>query len=242
MSARGSKAQPDSKVIVVTGASRGLGRGLVDHYLGRGAIVVGCSRTPPTNSGLPDGYEHHIADVGDPNAIRAVFDTVRSRYGRLDALINNAGIASMNHVLLTSDSMVESVFRTNVFGCFAATQAAARVMRATGGRIVNVVSVAVPLKLAGEAAYVSSKAAVVSLTEVTARELAPFGITVNAVGPAPIDTDLVRNVPAEALDRLVAQLPISRYSTVEDVANVVDFFLDDRSDAVTGQVVFLGGA
>jgi 3-oxoacyl-[acyl-carrier protein] reductase len=157
-------------------------------------------------------------------------------------LLNNAGIASMNHVLLTSDDKVAEIFRTNVFGCFAASQAGARLMRGDGGRIVNVVTVAVPLKLAGEAAYVASKAAVISLTEVMARELAPFRITVNAVGPGPIATDLTRNVPQDALDRLISTLPIARYTTIDDVTNVVDFLVDDRSDAITGQVIFLGGA
>jgi 3-oxoacyl-[acyl-carrier protein] reductase len=109
------------------------------------------------------------------------------------------------------------------------------------GRIVNVTTVAVPLKLAGEAIYVASKAAVLSLTEVLARELAPFGITVNAVGPVPIATDLVRSVPREKIEQLVARQAIPRLGTCEDVANVVDFYLRKESGFITGQQLCLGG-
>jgi 3-oxoacyl-[acyl-carrier protein] reductase len=115
-------------------------------------------------------------------------------------------------------------------------------MRATGGgRIVNVSTVAVPLRLEGEAIYAASKAAVETMTRILARELAPLGITCNAVGPTPIETDLIRNVPREKIDRLIASQAIHRLGQPRDVANVVDFFLRPESDFVTGQVVYLGG-
>jgi 3-oxoacyl-[acyl-carrier protein] reductase len=110
-----------------------------------------------------------------------------------------------------------------------------------GGRIVNFTTVAVPLALEGEAAYVASKAAVESLTRVLARELGPFGIRVNAVGPTPVETDLIRAVPKEKIDALLARQVLPRMGTPEDVARVVDFFLSPASDFVTGQVIYLGG-
>ncbi|NNL30780.1 MAG: SDR family oxidoreductase, partial [Gemmatimonadetes bacterium] len=109
------------------------------------------------------------------------------------------------------------------------------------GRIVNFSTVAVPLALEGEAAYAASKAAVESLTRVLAKELGSMGITVNAVGPTPIDTDLVRGVPEEKIQALVARQAIGRLGRYEDVTNVVDFYLRPESSFVTGQVVYLGG-
>ena len=131
-----------------------------------------------------------------------------------------------------------------MFGTFLFCREAARLMSAKaprGGRIVNFATVATPLKLEGEAAYAASKAAVVTLTEVLAREFAPFGITVNAVGPTPIETDLIKSVPRAKMDALIARQAIPRMGTMDDVANVIDFFLRPESDFVTGQVVYLGG-
>ena len=109
------------------------------------------------------------------------------------------------------------------------------------GRIVNIASVAVPLKLEGEAAYVASKAAVISLTEVLARELAPSGITANVVGPVPVLTDLIRSVPRDKIDELISRQAIRRLGTFEDIANVIDFYLRKESEFITGQSLFLGG-
>lgn len=227
-------------VTLITGTRAGIGRFLAAHYHRAGHQVIGCSRSAPDWS--LEGYEHHALDVSDEKAVKAMFADIRRRHGRLDHLINNAGIASMNHSLLTPVSTVQGVLATNVVGTFLASREAAKLMRPRKfGRIVNFTTVAVPLKLAGEAAYVASKAAVLSLTQVLAREFAEFGITVNAVGPVPIETDLIRAVPKEKIDRLLAQQAIRRCGTFEDVANVVDFFLRRESDFVTGQNLYLGG-
>ena len=168
---------------------------------------------------------------------------MRRSFGRLDVLINNAGVAAMNHALLTPMDTVERVLGTNVAGTFLLCREAAKLMqRRKFGRIVNFATVATPFKLEGEAIYAASKAAVVTLTHVLARELADYGITVNAVGPTPIETDLIRNVPSEKIDRLIARQAIRRLGEFRDVANVIDFFLRPESDFVTGQVIYLGGA
>ena len=109
------------------------------------------------------------------------------------------------------------------------------------GRIVNFSTIAVPMHLEGEAIYAASKSAVVSFTQVIARELAGFGITCNIVGPTPIETDLIRGVPPEKIERLVNSLAIKRLGRFEDVANVIDFFVRPESEAVTGQIIYLGG-
>jgi len=227
-------------VTLITGTRKGIGRHLVGHYVKQGHRVVGCSRSP-IDWTLP-GYCHHVLDIADDAAARQLFAGISREFGRLDHLINNAGVAAMNHAMLTPASTVEKLLRTNVLGSFVFCREAAKLMsRARFGRIVNVTTVAVALKLEGEAAYVASKAAVLALTEVLAREFAEFGITVNAVGPTPIDTDLIRAVPKEKIDRLVARQAIHRLGTFEDVTNVIDFFLKPESGFVTGQNLFLGG-
>jgi 3-oxoacyl-[acyl-carrier protein] reductase len=227
-------------VVLITGTRKGIGRYLAEYYLDRGYRVVGCSRA---ESDLEhDRYQHHCVDVEDEKGATALVRGVAKEFGKLDVLINNAGIASMNHVMLTPLSTVKRVFATNVFGTFIFCREAARVMmKQRWGRIVNFATVARPLKLEGEAAYAASKAAVESFTEVLARELATFGITVNAVGPTPVKTDLIRGVSDEKIRALINTQAIKRLGEYRDVSNVVDFFIRPESDFVTGQVIFLGG-
>jgi 3-oxoacyl-[acyl-carrier protein] reductase len=229
-----------SPVTFITGTRKGIGKYLAQHYVKQGHRVIGCSRSEIEWS--LDGYTHCIADVSDEPSIKKIFAGIRKTYGRLDHLINNAGIASMNHSLLTPLTSVHNILNTNVIGTFLCCREAAKLMKLHNyGRVVNFTTVAVPLKLAGEATYVASKGAVLSLTEVLAQEFAEFGITVNAIGPVPIATDLIRAVPKEKIDQLLARQAISRLGTFEDVTNVVDFFLKKESDFVTGQRLFLGG-
>lgn len=228
------------KTIVITGTRKGIGRYLSEVFLDRGWRVVGCSRGASDLS--HDDYDHYELDVSDEKAVVAMMQAVRRSHGRVDALLNNAGIASMNHALLTPGATIERIFQTNVFGTFLFCREAAKLMaRKKSGRIVNFATVATPLKLEGEAAYAASKAAVVSLTEVLAREVAPMGITVNAVGPTPVPTDLVGAVPEEKMTALIQRQAIWRYGTMEDVLNVCDFYLQDSSDFITGQTLYLGG-
>ncbi|MBD2544111.1 SDR family NAD(P)-dependent oxidoreductase [Planktothricoides raciborskii] len=230
----------DHPITLITGTRKGIGKFLAEHYVAQGHHVIGCSRGEI--DWKLDGYIHYVADVADEKAVQAIFADLRQTYGRLDHLINNAGMASMNHSLLTPVATVHKLLDTNFVGTFLFCREAAKLMKKNKyGRIVNFTTIAVPLKLAGEAIYVASKAAVLSLTEVLAREFAEFGITVNSVGPVPIETDLIRAVPKEKIDQLLAKQAIHRLGTCEDVANVIDFYLKKESGLVTGQNLFLGG-
>lgn len=230
----------EQRVTLITGTRKGMGRRFAEHYLSRGHTVVGCSRGEASIS-APE-YHHHIVDVSTEKDVKKLFASIRSQFGRLDHLLNNAGVASLNHALLTPVDTVKRIFDTNTVGTFLFCREAAKLMQKRRfGRIVNFISVAAPLRLEGEAVYAASKAAVLSFTQILAREFADFGITVNAVGPTPIATDLIAGVPKDKIENLIHRQAIHRLGTVEDVINIVDFFLRKESDFVTGQDLYLGG-
>jgi len=229
-----------SQIMLITGTRKGIGRYLVQYYVDKGFQVIGCSRNAVDYAF--DNYQHFCLDVADESKVKGMFAEVRKKYGQLDVLINNAGIASMNHMLLTPLKTVQNILNTNVIGTFLFSREAAKLMKRNHyGRIVNFATVATPLKLEGEAIYAASKAAIVSLTEILAKELAEMGITVNAVGPTPVETDLIRSVPQEKIDALLSQQSIHRLGEFRDISNVIDFFICPESNFVTGQVIFLGG-
>ncbi len=228
------------EVMLITGTRKGIGKFLVEYYVDKGYKVIGCSRSPAEYSF--EDYQHFCVDVADESAVKEMFVNIRRSYARLDILINNAGIASMNHLLLTPVRTARNILETNIMGTFLFCREAAKLMMRNGcGRIVNFATVATPLKLEGEAMYAASKAAIVSLTEVAARELAEFGITVNAVGPTPVKTDLIRSVPEEKMNNLIQRQAIQRVGEFQDISNVIDFFISYKSDFITGQVLYMGG-
>jgi len=230
----------EQKVFLITGSSRGIGRELCEYYLNLGHRVAGCSRS---SSDLDHtGYTHFSFDVSDEKAVKNMVRETIKKYKHIDVLLNNAGIASMNPLMLTPYKTAISIFNTNFFGTFLFIREVGKAMiRQKKGRIVNFSTVATPLRLEGEAIYAASKASVVSLTEIAARELAPHFITVNAIGPTPTPTDLIRSVPKDKMDSLVNLQAVKRLGTIQDITNVIDFFVDEKSDFITGQTIYLGG-
>lgn len=226
--------------LLITGTSKGIGLHLARHYLAAGWRVAGCSRGAPALE-HPD-YSHHQMDVSDEAAVVRMVREVARVAGGIDALINNAGIAAMNHVLTTPGNTAAGIMGTNFTGSFLFLREAAKVMmRRKAGRIINFTTVAVPLQLEGEAVYAASKAAVETLTRIAARELGASNITVNAIGPSPILTDLIKAVPESKIKALLARQALPRLGTFDDVTNVTDFLLAERSAGITGQVIYLGG-
>lgn len=228
------------RVIVITGTRKGIGKSLSEFFLTNGDFVIGCSRGE--SSIEHKNYEHFELDVADEKSVVAMISSVRKKYRKIDVLINNAGIASMNHIITTPYQTVKNIFQTNVFGTFLFVREVSKVMiKHKFGRIVNFSTVATPLRLEGEAIYAASKAAIINFTEISSRELAMFGITVNGIGPTPVPTDLIKNVPKNKIDSLLERQAIKRLGNFDDMLNVINFFIDAKSDFITGQIVNLGG-
>lgn len=228
------------RIIIITGTRKGIGKYLAEHYLAEGDYVCGCSRRECDIK--HERYSHTRLDVSDETAVIEFVRNVYKEYKRIDILINNAGMASMNHVLLTPKATAERVFNTNFMGTFLMSRECAKYMiKKKQGRIINYSTVAVALNLQGELVYSSSKAAIEQLTRILAGEIGESGVTVNAVGPTPVDTDLIKNVPANKIEELKSRQCIKRLGTFEDVKNVIDFYLKPESNFITGQTIYLGG-
>lgn len=229
-----------SETIVITGTSRGIGLQLVHTFLDRGWRVFGCSRGPSDVS--HSNYQHFELDVADEKAVVNMFGAVRRAGRPLYALLNNAGSASMNHVLTTPVETMEKLFRVNTLGTMICTREAAKMMvLKRRGRIINFGSVACSYALEGEAVYVATKAAVEAYTRVVARELGEYGVTVNAISPNPVKTDLIAGVPEAKMTALVNRQSIKRYGEYLDILQVIDFLLHPDTTFTTGQTIYLGG-
>jgi len=230
----------DRPVMLITGTRKGIGRHLAETYVQRGYLVEGCSRGEASFEA--EGYVHTSLDISDEKSVKSWITAIARRHGRIDCVLNNAAIASMNHVLLTPASTANRMFAVNVTATMLVCRDAAKVMmRRRYGRIINFTTIVDPIGLAGEAIYAASKSAVVTFTRILAFELGAWGITCNSFGATPIMTDMIRNVPKAKIDAVVNGLAIKRLGTLEDCVNVCDFFLNPASDNITAQVVYLGG-
>lgn len=227
-------------IIVVTGSRKGIGRYLCEQYLTEGHTVVGCSREKSDLS--HQLYRHFEVDVTDEKQVHRFAKAVRKEYGHVDVLINNAGAASMNHFMMTPLDTAKRLMELNYLAALCAIKEFMGCLRKSGnGRVVNFSTVAVPLNLEGELAYASSKAAIEEMTRIMAKEASVYGVTVNAVGPTPVHTDLTAKVPEEKMEKLLDEQAIHRWGEIRDIKNVIDFYIRPESDFITGQVLYLGG-
>lgn len=228
------------KVVIITGTRKGIGRSLANYFLNQGDYVFGCSRRKSDIN--HKNYVHHILDVSDEKKVIKMIREVYKKHKKIDILLNNAGVASMNHTFTTPYSTAQKIFNTNFFGTFLMCREVGKFMlKNKSGKIINFSTVAVPLNLEGEMVYSASKAAVEQLTRVLAEEIGSFGITVNAIGPTPVQTDLIKNVPESKIDSLISSQSIKRMGQFEDILNLINFFISEQSDFINGQVIYLGG-
>jgi 3-oxoacyl-[acyl-carrier protein] reductase len=239
----------DGRVAIVTGGSRGIGGAIAALLAEHGAAVVVSGRDAARLQHAVQQLEERgasvhgvVADAGKREDADRLVETAKERYGRLDLLVNNAGITRDGLLIRMKDDDWDRVMDTNLRGAFLMTRAAAKVMaRQRSGRIVNIASTAGVMGNAGQVNYSAAKAGLIGLTKATARELAHWGILVNAVAPGLIETDMTAAIPAEAREGLLAQVPLKRMGTAREVAEMVGFLAGDGAAYVTGQVFHVNG-
>lgn len=237
----------DDKVAVVTGGSRGIGQSISTTLSRAGAYVVVADIVPSeeTLKLIVDSGgkgETKCFDVSDEDAAQDAIREVAKRLGRLDILVNNAGIALDQLLLRVSAESLRRTFAVNVDGAVFCTKAAIRtMMRAERGRIINLASVVAELGNPGQTAYSASKAAIIGLTKTWAREYAQRNITVNAVAPGFIDTEMTQRLPDEVKTWILGQTPLARIGKPEEVAAAVAFLCSEEASYITGQVIRVNG-
>jgi 3-oxoacyl-[acyl-carrier protein] reductase len=237
------------KVVLVTGSSRGIGAEMIKAFGGRGAQSVVNYVSNPDGTNKTDATKVAAAlkeplviecDVTKPEQVDAMMKQIQERHGGLDVLVNNSGIIRDRTMKKMSLEEFESVLRVNVTGTFNVTKAATAVLR-NNGRVINLSSVSGQMGLFGQANYSSSKAAIIALTKVSARELARQNITVNAIAPGFIDVGMSKGMPDEVTENFKKQLPLGRLGDVEEIVNAALFLASPMASYITGHVLNVNG-
>lgn len=249
-------AENNEGVVVVTGGSRGIGRAICQELAGPGAKIFFNYFSP----GNPEAEEAAAnetielltkagasatgicANVAVQSEVTEFFNKVMAQAGRVDVLVNNAGITRDNLLVRMKEEEWDSVMSVNLKGPFLCSQVVAKIMmKQRSGRIINIASVVGVIGNFGQANYVTSKAGIIGLTKTTAKELAPRGVTVNAVAPGFIETDMTAVLSEKAREAMLSLVPLKRPGQPEDVADAVAFLASDKASYLTGQVLHVSG-
>ena len=238
------------RAVVVTGGSRGIGRAICEAFAGPDTLVLfnynrAADEAEKTRALVAAAGGEAVGlqmDVSAESQVQAFFDEVISRAGRIDVLVNNAGVTRDGLIVRMKSEHWDTVLDTNLKGAFNCTKLAAKaMMKQRYGRIVNITSVVGAAGNPGQANYVAAKAGLIGLTKAVARELAPRGITANAVAPGFVETDMTRELPEKTRSAMLTQIPLGRPADVAEVAAAVSFLASDQAAYITGQVLHVNG-
>lgn len=233
-----------NKIILITGASRGVGLEITKHFIEQGATVIGLSRGD--SSFEHEQYSHFPVDIGDPESIINCFKKeIGKLFKRIDIVINNAAVMTSQYSMIMPIKNAVDMVNVNLLGVFFVSREAAKLMRGKEhGRIINIGSMAVSLEPIGDSIYAATKAGISSLANVMAKELSSMNITCNTLAITAIETDMLNSHSATAqvkIKEIIGGLPIPRMANADDILNVIDFFAADRSSYITAQTIYLGG-
>ena len=238
------------KVILITGASRGIGRATALLLAGQGAkVIVNYNKSEREAEEVismirEKGKEAILvkANVANEEEVKEMFSEIKEKFGRIDVLVNNAGIMRSNLLLMTRTDEFDEIIETNCKGVFLCMRAATKMMmKKMSGKIINISSIVGTNGNSGQMVYAGSKAFLIGLTKSAAKELGMYGITVNAVAPGLIDTDMTKDLNEDIKQDLVNNISLGRIGVPEDVAKVILFLCSELSDYVSGQVIGIDG-
>ena len=231
---------------LITGSSRGIGLAIAHHLAAKGHRVILNSRSPIAPEVLAqfEGYEQPVlqatGDISQFDVAKQLVDDLYDQGVQVDVLVNNAGITRDGLVMRMSEEDFNAVIQTNLNGCFnMCRHLTPRLLKQKGGRIINMTSVVGVMGNAGQVNYAASKAGMIGLTKSLAREVASRGITVNAIAPGFIETDMTDQLSERVKEAMLGQIPLKRFGQVEHIAKTVDFLIDN--DYITGQVIEVNG-
>ena len=214
------------KTVLITGSSRGIGKSIADHFCDNRADVLEIHKT----GGV---------DLSDPNQIVQYFENNRDQ--KIDILINNAAVPTSHYAVRIPLAEAIEMVMVDFMAVFLVTRECLRLMRNPTGRVINISSMAVALEPMGDSLYAACKAGITKMNNIIAKEVAFGGITFNTLAISAIETDMLKQLKKDKIDKVVKELPIPRYAKMEDIMNVIDFFASPKSDYITAQTIYLGG-
>lgn len=228
------------KTAIVTGCTRGVGRDIALHILDQGGSVLGLARGEASID--HPKYAHFSVDLADASAVTAIFGQIRKHSSVIDIVVNNAAVLTSQYAMIMPPAAAQAMVNVNLLAPFLVSREAAKFMRKTKwGRIVNIGSMAASLEPIGDSIYAATKAGLSTIANVMAKEFGSFNVTCNTVGITAIDSDMLAQLPRDKIEEIIADLPVPRFAKIDDILNVIDFFVSERSSYITAQTVFIGG-